>query len=170
MQAPALWALALGAAMMFASPVPAAAPAEVQGKPRIIDGATLEVAGRRFRLAGIAAPALAQVCHRADQEYACGKVPRAVLWNLIAGREVTCQPVADTGSGDAGAKKTGARAATCRAGDTNLNESMVTAGWAVADPAGTTPYDPLEESAKAARRGLWSGEFDKPQALHETTE
>jgi endonuclease YncB( thermonuclease family) len=170
MQAPALWALALGAAMMFASPVPGTARGEVQGKPRIIDGATLEIADQRFRLAGIAAPAPAQVCHRADQEYPCGKVARAMLWALIAGREVTCQPVADPGAEDAGARRTGANAATCKAGDTNLNQSMVTAGWALADPAGTAPYDQLEASAKAARRGLWSGEFDRPQAWHQTTQ
>jgi endonuclease YncB( thermonuclease family) len=159
MRAWALWAQAVAAAMMLASPAPAAVPAEVQGKPRIIDGETLEIAGRRIRLSGIDAPALDQICHRAGQEYACGRVARAVLWDLVAGREVACQPV-----GDAEADDTGTIAARCKAGDTNLNESMVEAGWAVADPASAAPYGQLEQDAKAARRGLWTGEFERPPA------
>ena len=145
--------------MLATQPVGAA---EVQGKPRVLAGDTLAIGGRRFRLDGIKAPELDQICHRAGQEYACGKVARAVLWDLIAGHEVTCQPAADTK--DAGA---GAIPATCEAGPTNLAESMVQAGWAVADPAGAAPYDQLEREAKAARRGLWTGEFDRPQAWHE---
>jgi endonuclease YncB( thermonuclease family) len=142
--------------------------AEVQGKPRIIDGATLEVGGQRFRLAGIEVPALDRVCQRLGQEYACGKVARAMLWDLVAGREVSCRPVGDPEAGSpAGA---GARAATCTAGDTSLNEGMVATGWAVANPAGTAPYDQLENDAKAARRGLWTGEFEPPANGHQSSE
>ncbi len=149
---------------MLASPVPAAPPGGVEGKSRIVDGETLEIAGQRFRLYGIAAPALDQVCHRAGQAYACGKAARAVLWDLVAGRKVSCEPVAGAGGTDVVTKGAGVVAAICTAGDTSLNESMVEAGWALADPAGTIPYDQLEKGAKVARRGLWTGEFDRPQA------
>lgn len=168
MRAAAPWGLALGVAMMVTSP--AAAAAEARGKPQIIDGSTLAVADQRFRLAGIAAPALAQVCHRAGEKYACGKVARAMLWNLIAGREVTCQPAADRKPKAGVAGQPAAVAATCKAGDTNLSEGMVSAGWAVADPAGAAPYDQLEKRAKAARRGLWTGTFDRPRAGRDKTE
>ena len=150
------WALpagALAAAIVLASE-PAAA-AEVQGKPRILDGDTLEVGGQRLRLYGIEAPARDQVCRRAGQEYACGKVARAVLWALVDGREVSCAPVA-------AAEADGTAAAICTAGDTSLNEDMVASGWALADPAGVVPYDQLERVAKTARRGLWTGKFDPP--------
>jgi endonuclease YncB( thermonuclease family) len=148
--------LVLGA-LALASLAPGAALAEVEGKPRILDGDSLEIAGQRFRLTGIEAPALDQVCHHAGQAYACGKVARAVLWDLVAGREVRCEPLADAGSGDI--------AATCKAGDTNLNEGMVAAGWALADRAAaqsTQSYGALEDDAKAARRGLWTGTFELP--------
>jgi endonuclease YncB( thermonuclease family) len=141
----------LAAAIVLASP--AAVAAEVQGKARILDGDTLEIGGQRFQLYGIEAPALDQVCHRAGQEYACGKVARAVLWALVGGREVSCAPLV-AAQGDA------PTAAICSVGDTSLNESMVAAGWALADPASPVPYGQLQHVAKAARRGLWTGEFD----------
>jgi endonuclease YncB( thermonuclease family) len=147
----ALAARALAVAIALASP--AAVAAEAHGKARILDGDTLEIAGQRFRLYGIEAPAPDQVCHRAGREYACGKVARAVLWALVGGREVSCVPVG-AAQGDA------ASAAICSVGDTSLNESMVATGWALADPATPVPYGQLQHVAKAARRGLWTGEFD----------
>jgi endonuclease YncB( thermonuclease family) len=173
MRSTALWAIALGAAMMLASPISAGAAGEVRGKPQIIDGNTLEVAKQRFRLAGIVAPAPGQVCQRAGQEYECGKVARAMLWDLTGGGDVTCQPAepaADATAKAVVAEKPAAVAAICKAGDTNLNEGMVSAGWAVADPAGTAPYDQLEKRAKAARRGLWTGEFERPRAGQDKAE
>ena len=135
------------------------AAAEIRGKARVVDGGTVEIAGRRLRLAGIGAPALDQVCHRAGHAYDCGKVARAVLWDLIGGREVACQPVAD------GGRATPENiVAICTAGEVNLGEGMVAAGWAQADPTAAETYGTLEDDAKAARRGLWSGTFDRPQS------
>ncbi len=156
--ASALAARALAAVIALASP--ALGAPEIQGKPRILDGDTLEVGGQQLRLYGIEAPELDQVCHRAGQEYACGKVARAVLWALVDGREVSCAPVA-VAEGSAGT------AAICTAGDTSLNEGVVTSGWALADPPGVVPYGQLQQAAKAARRGLWTGEFDPPQTWHQ---
>ena len=167
MRGSALRVLALGAAMLPATLAPAAGPAAVKGKPRIIDGEMLAIAGRLFRLDGIKAPDLDQVCHRAGEEYACGKVARAALWDLVAGREVSCMPVAAADSPAGATTGAGVIAATCTAGDANLNESMVAAGWVLADPPGTVPYDQFEEGAKVARRGLWTGEFDPPQSWRE---
>jgi endonuclease YncB( thermonuclease family) len=156
--------LVLGA-LALASLAPAPALAEAEGKPRLLDGGSLEIEGRRFRLSGIAAPGLDQVCQRAGRDYACGKVARAVLWDLIGGREVTCQPV-----GAAGAADDEAIAATCKAGDADLAEGMVAAGWALADRAAAPSYRALEDEARQARRGLWTGEFDRPLALGEQAE
>jgi len=136
---------------------PALAAPEIQGKARVLDGDTLEVGGQHLRLYGIEAPELDQVCRRAGQEYACGKVARAVLWALIDGREVGCAPV--VASRDAGTVP-----AICTAAGSSLNQAMVAAGWARADPPGVVPYGQLQHLAKAARRGLWTGEFDRPEA------
>jgi endonuclease YncB( thermonuclease family) len=141
-------------ALVLAGLLPRLALAQVEGTPRIVDGATLEIAGQRFRLHGIRVPALDQSCRRMDRAYPCGQVARATLWDLIGGRDVTCTPVA--GGDPAGAPVP----AICSAGDVNLNESMVRSGWALADRAVEPEYAALEDGAREAGRGLWSGVFD----------
>jgi endonuclease YncB( thermonuclease family) len=110
------------------------AHAEIAGPRRIIDGRTLEVAGQRIRLFGIDAPDLDQVCEHGGRPYQCGSVARAALWDLIAGLDVACAPEAEEpGSG-------GSTLAICTAGGRSLNESVVRAGWALADRGATDRY------------------------------
>jgi endonuclease YncB( thermonuclease family) len=130
-----------------------AAGAEVSGVPRVIDGATLEVAEQRIRLFGIAAPALEQVCQHGGRDYPCGKVARAALWDLVAGLEVICKTEAAAPPPD------DPLPATCTAGGVDLNQSMVNSGWALADRRATDRYVTSETAAKEARRGLWKGKF-----------
>ena len=141
-----------------------AALAQVEGAPRIVDGQTLEVAGRHFRLHGVVAPALDQVCHRAGKPYPCGSVARAVLWDLAAGRDVICTPAPGAGTSDDAAP------GTCTAGGTNLNQAMVESGWALADRATADAYGALEDAARAAGRGLWRSQFELPGAPRPTPE
>lgn len=152
-----LCAWALGGALAVLSP--GAAVAQAQGEPRVIDGATLEVAGRRIRLHGVRVPAPGQTCSRMGHPYPCGQVARAVLWDLIGGRDVVCTPVA---AGDEAGSA--AVPATCTVDGVSLNEAMVAAGWALADRAVAAGYGALEDGAKEAGRGLWSGTFDLPPA------
>lgn len=128
--------------------------AEIAGTPRIIDGRTLEVAGRRITLFGIDAPDPDQVCRHGGRDYQCGKVARAALWDLVAGLDVSCTPEVEAPDGSI--------AAICTAGGSSLNENMVYAGWALADRAATDRYVQTEADAKKARRGLWKGEFELP--------
>jgi endonuclease YncB( thermonuclease family) len=132
------------------------AHADIAGAPRVIDGRTLEVAGQRIRLFGIDAPDLDQVCEHGGRRYQCGSVARAALWDLIAGLDVSCAPEAD------GPKPGGTTLAVCTAGGRSLNESLVQAGWALADRGATDRYVAAEAEAKAARRGLWKGAFEPP--------
>lgn len=136
----------------------APADAQVEGAPSVLDGQTLGIAGQRFHLQGVVAPALDQVCHRAGKPYPCGKVARAVLWELIGGRDVACTPVPDATAAD------GTLPATCVAGPVSLNEGIVGSGWALADPATGGAYEALAKAAKDAGRGLWRSEFDLPGA------
>jgi endonuclease YncB( thermonuclease family) len=138
------------------------AGAEIAGTPRIIDGVTLEVAGQRIRLFGIDAPDLDQVCQHGGRDYQCGRVARAALWDLVAGRDVSCEPVAGASAPDGGL------AAICTAGGLSLNDNMVATGWALADPAATDRYVAAEADAKQARRGLWKGEFEPPRKWRQT--
>jgi endonuclease YncB( thermonuclease family) len=150
---------ATAVALALAGLLPGPVRAQVEGTPRVVDGATLEIAGQRLRLHGIAVPELDQACRRAHQEYPCGRVARAALWDLIGGLEVSCLPVpAAAQAADAGA----AIPAICTAGGTDLNRTMVESGWALADRRVSEDYVAGEAEAEAAGRGLWSGEFALP--------
>jgi endonuclease YncB( thermonuclease family) len=157
------WILAFGLAVFALSIAGSAgrsAEGKIEGPPRIIDGDTLEVGGKRIRLYGIAAPAPDQICHRAGREYPCGMVARAALWNLVAGLDVVCEPVPNA---DKGVEADGAAVvANCSAGGASLNQNMVQAGWAIADRRISEQYAGIEEAAKEAGSGLWSGQFDLP--------
>lgn len=124
---------------------------EFAGAARVIDGDSLEVDGRRVRLLGIDAPELDQSCRRGAETYACGQEARRALGALIAGHAVSCT----TKRKDRYERYL----ATCRATARNLNLAMVEEGWAVA----SGDYERAEASARAAERGLWAGEFDRPR-------
>jgi endonuclease YncB( thermonuclease family) len=135
------------------------APAQaVEGAAQVVDGQTLMLAGQRFHLQGVVAPALDQVCHRARKPYPCGRVARATLWNLAGGLDVTCTPVPGAEAAD------DALPASCTAGATNLSEGMVRSGWALADQGAGTTYATLQDEAREAGRGLWRSEFELPGA------
>jgi endonuclease YncB( thermonuclease family) len=128
--------------------------AATAGPSRVVDGETLEVGAQRVRLFGIDAPALDQVCQHGGQDYQCGRVARATLWDLVGGLDVSCEPAGASSAPDS------VMMAICRAGGIDLNEAMVLSGWALADRAATGRYAALEAQAKQARRGLWRGQFE----------
>ena len=141
----------------LAAMLPAAA-AEISGAPTIIDGDSLEVAGRRFDLYGIDAPEPGEVCRDGrGKTFDCGLVARTALLDLTAGSEVACRPVGEPAVG-----RGPAIAATCTAGGFSLNRNMVHTGWALADRAVSTDYLATEREAKQARRGLWRWQFELP--------
>jgi endonuclease YncB( thermonuclease family) len=131
--------------------VEAPAVGRVDGRPRVIDGDGLEVAGLRLRLAGIDAPELAQTCRLGGREAACGETARDRLAALVAGHRVAC----DWGRLD----KWRRPLARCRVGDLDLAAAMVRDGWAVAYGG----HEAEEAEARAAGRGLWGGGFDWPE-------
>lgn len=161
-----LW-IAIAAAVSFAAqrwgkfdPPPERAPASattpIQGRAKIIDGDSLEVAGERIRLFGIDAPEARQQCRDANgQDYACGRDATRILTALIGGRPVSCQLVTH----DQYARDV----ATCEANGADLGEAMVRAGYAL-DYARHSRgrYAAAERDARAAKRGIWQGEFEDP--------
>ena len=69
---------------------------------------------------------------------------------------VTCQ-VLDT-------DRYGRSVAECTAGSVNLNDAMVRSGWAIAYTRHGQDHAAAEAEARAARRGLWQGRFQAPEA------
>jgi endonuclease YncB( thermonuclease family) len=122
-----------------------------QGRATVNDGDTLTLGQERIRLRGIDAPEYTQTCRSNAADYACGRLARQALVDLIGGRAVSC-----TGwRRDRYRRLLG----DCRAGDVDLNRALVAAGWAVAYGG----YEAEEEKARAARAGIWAGSYDRPQ-------
>ena len=122
----------------------------VTGRPVLVDGDTLDLAGRRIRLEGIDAPERAQTCSRGPigDRFAAGSRATAMLEELIAGREIACRIEGRDGFGR--------DIATCFAGDTNLNAEMVSRGAAWAFLKYSKTYQREEAAARDLGIGVWS--------------
>jgi endonuclease YncB( thermonuclease family) len=125
------------------------------GPARVVDGDTVEVAGRKVRFLGIDAPELAQTCVGADgSETACGQVSARSLAGLIAGRDLLCEG-SDT-------DVDGRLLARCNAGSGDLGRLMVLEGQAVVFVKFSREYATEQDLARKAGRGLWAGQFELP--------
>ena len=122
-----------------------------------VDGDSLRKDGKDYRLHAIDAPELFQTCQRADgRDYDCGREARDALRQLIRNATVTCQ-VLDT-------DRYGRAVSECSAGGVSLNDAMVRAGWAVAYTRHGQDHAAAQDEARAARRGIWQGTFQRPEA------
>jgi endonuclease YncB( thermonuclease family) len=109
----------------------------------VIDGDSIEFKGTTFRLHGIDAPELRQVC--ADG-WPAGRAARDYLGELIDTKEVTCT----TRMGELDHEI----AAICRADGIDLGAAMVTGGYALAFVPYSARYITQEDAATSARRGV----------------
>jgi endonuclease YncB( thermonuclease family) len=139
------------------TPAPAAPPGIV-GPPTVINGETLKIKGRMFKLYGIMAPDLSQTCEVRGSPYNCGKISRTALMDLVAGVEVRCVPRGDV----AITLNATPVIAHCFAQGYDLSEGMVYTGWAMAMPRRGTKYLQFEKDAEKAQYGLWKGKFTPP--------
>lgn len=148
------------------SPIPAPhpTPRTVEGPARVLDGDSLVAAGVEIRLLGIDAPEGGQTCRRKrhpgkgrGQPWDCGAAAREVLARLAGSGTVSCRIRARDVYGRA--------LATCRAKGRSLNAGMVRSGYAVSYGG---RYRREEQEARAARRGLWDGEFQRPRDWRRT--
>lgn len=149
-----LVASAMAAGFAAAAEDENAVPGEVAGTAEIITGDVLEVQGQRVRLAGIDAPEPGQTCRLPHRDYDCGLIAATALMDLTAGATVRCllHREADDRT----------FLGSCSADGYDLSEGMAYTGWALAQPGEGEQYRTVEEGAKAARRGLWRGQFVKP--------
>ncbi len=124
----------------------------------VMDGDTFSWNGQTYRLWGIDAPEQKQSCRRGSEDYQCGATARSYLRSLIDPAALACEIKPR-------AIKETRIVALCRVGGEDLAQLMVSAGWAVDYKVFSKGYyAAVEADARAARRGLWAGEFQSPQA------
>jgi endonuclease YncB( thermonuclease family) len=137
--------------------LPQAKPSPLLFAVRAVDGDTLSAQSQRIRLSGIDAPELSQTCRDArGRPWSCGTAAHGRLSALLAQGGVTCTR--------RGEDRYGRMLATCAAaGVADIGEAMVRAGYALNYSRYTSDYANAEREARAARRGLWQGDFDNPE-------
>ncbi len=128
--------------------------ADVAGVASVIDGDTLEIHGQRIRFHGIDAPESRQLCRLDGKPWQCGKDAANALAEKIARRPVTCE--------DLGRDRYDRIVARCTVAGEDIESWMVRQGWALAYRRYSLDYVDEEVDARAARRGIWAGEFVKP--------
>ena len=146
--------VAFGLTVLTVTSSPATA-APIIGVASVIDGDTIEIHGVRIRLHGIDAPESRQLCTRPTGErWRCGQQASLALSDQIGRSTVSCDP-RDT-------DRYGRTVAVCSSRGLDLNGWLVIQGWAVAYRRYSRDYVRAEDQARAARRGVWSGQFDMP--------
>jgi endonuclease YncB( thermonuclease family) len=125
------------------------------------DGNTIQLADATYRLDGIDAPELDQICidDHADP-WTCGIDARDHLSKLIGGRPVRCYDQDPDGP----ARKRHVGVCTVEGDTTSLNQLLLRDGFAVnLEPSAKGRSREDEANARRDRRGLWRGCFVAPQ-------
>jgi endonuclease YncB( thermonuclease family) len=146
---------ALVAAAFAACPL-AAHGQTIEGNAQALAGNAINLAGTVIALRGIDAPAANQSCAKDGQDWSCGKDAQALLAQIVARGDVRCEGLL--------LRDGRAFAGTCRAGDLDLGEVMVSSGLALAVVDGGPDYSMEQAKAKSLKLGLWGAEFEAPSA------
>jgi endonuclease YncB( thermonuclease family) len=131
----------------------------LEGRARVVDGDTLELAGERVRLFGIDAPELDQVCDRGGAAWACGAAARDMLAKIVAGGRLTCA-VQDV-------DRYGRAVAVCLRQDTDVAALMVRQGGAMAYRRYSDRYVNAEVAARSEGLGVWASDWMEPEAYRQ---
>lgn len=138
--------------------VPRVLPQAVEtilGRASVVDGDTIEIHGTRIRFFGIDAPEGRQTCtDRGNAPYPCGQRAAFALADKIGGRSLACEVVDQD--------RYGRSVATCRLGNLDLNDWMVSSGWALAYTEYSSAYVDAQAAAQTAELGIWEGRFTPP--------
>lgn len=130
------------------------------GNAVVRDGDTIQLGDVPYRLVGIDAPELDQMCidDRADP-WTCGVDARDQLTKLIGGRPVRCD---DLGL-DQNFRKRHLGVCTVQGEAVSLNQQLVRQGYAMDfEPSAKGRFLDDEAKAREARLGLWKGCFVAP--------
>ncbi|AFL48741.1 endonuclease YncB(thermonuclease family) [Sinorhizobium fredii] len=102
-----------------------------------------------------------KLCEGAGKSWPCGMVARTAFRNFLRGRALVCDQVDE--------KTEDSPAASCRVGNINVAEWLVTNGWAI--PLSGTALEAKAEAARDAKRGFYGSDprdlSRKPLVLQE---
>ena len=153
--------LLFGVALLAVGAATTCVPQErLIGRADVTDGDSFEIGATRVRLFGIDAPEGRQSCTRDGGDWACGNEAARKLRSLIGDRTVTCaqRDIDDYGR----------IVAVCRSGAADLAGEMARSGFAVAYRRYSSDYIDEENEARAAKRGIWAGDFAAPEDYRRT--
>jgi endonuclease YncB( thermonuclease family) len=136
--------------VMVATMLNRKAEEHVVGAARAIDGDSLVISGREMRIRGIDAPEARQICRVANRDIACGRESHRALQDWLKRGPASC-----IGSE---LDRYGRLLVLCRVNGTDIGADLVRMGHAVE----YGEYHAEEREARAAYRGLWAGEFERP--------
>ena len=109
----------------------------------VVDGDSIELNGKMYRLYGIDAPDDGQIC---PDGWPAAYESEAYLGQLIEGKTVTCMPI--------GLPRRNETDAICRADGVDIGAAMVTGGMAYAFVPYSVRYITQESAAVSANRGM----------------
>ena len=127
----------------------------IQEKIKIIDGDTIHINKIRYRLHGIDAPEIKQICKIKDKRYNCGVKSKEFLISLVGNHSVKCN--------EKDIDRYKRIIAECFVQETNINKELVRNGWALAYRDYSKDYVPDEEFAQENNLGMWKGTFIQPK-------
>jgi endonuclease YncB( thermonuclease family) len=128
----------------------------IVGTAYVIDGDTVSISGRHIRLVDIDAPELAQTCQDGrGKAWPCGRSAAMALRGLVRRHELSCRTQAYD-------QYHRVLAVCSLPVGTDVNAWMVQQGLAVTSGFSKI-YGIQEAEARAARRGLWTGDFTSPR-------
>ena len=124
---------------------------------KITDGDSLRAGDIRIRIHGMDAPEMRQTCNDKQKEaYHCGVAARDYLASSLGDKPVLRCEHLDTDRYQRFVMR-------CYHRGIDIGAGMVRAGWAIAYRRYAKDYISDEAEARAAKRGLWSGTFQKPE-------
>ena len=116
----------------------------VTGAAKARDATTIEIAGGRFRLDGIAPPEEGRTCGAEP----CADIARDALQELVSKGDIACEKLRKLGHGFF--------LAHCKDGaGADIAIALIAAGWTAAESGATPAYVEAEAKAKAAGLGMW---------------
>jgi endonuclease YncB( thermonuclease family) len=123
-------------------------------KIQVIDGDTIHIGKLKYRLFGIDAPEIKQICEKDNTKIQCGVIAKNVLKNKIADKIPECI-VKDK-------DRYQRLVAECFIGKESLSRFMVREGYAVAYSQYSKNFIEDEKYAKENKLGIWSMNFQIP--------